>query len=149
MGLRAGGALRRVGTVPGAPEGQEPGGAQGGSIHSGCITTVHNVPISVLIRPLPSVLDPAKVQSLVDTILVSPRSLPARARKRGREGRGPGSAGAQLRLCDLDGLGWRSLPGPQVPHLDLTMKVMICDAHTQKCCGCSQLISASLISSVK
>lgn len=104
MGMRAGGALRRVGTGSGAPEGRDPGGAQGSSIHSGCIAAVHNVPISVLIRPLPSVLDPAKVQSLVDTILVSPRSLLARARKRGREGRGPGSAGAQLRLCDLDRL---------------------------------------------
>lgn len=104
MGLRAGGALRRMGTGSGAPEGREPGGAQGGSIHSGCIAAVHNVPISVLIRPLPSVLDPAKVQSLVDTILVSPRSLRACARKRGHEGRDPGPAGARLRPCDLDGL---------------------------------------------
>lgn len=70
MGLRAGGALRRAGAGPGTPEGQGPGGAQGGSIHSGCIATVHNVPIAVLIRPLPSVLDPAKVQSLVDTTMV-------------------------------------------------------------------------------
>ncbi|XP_021005533.1 sulfiredoxin-1 [Mus caroli] len=76
MGLRAGGALRRAGAGPGAPEGQGPGGAQGGSIHSGCIATVHNVPIAVLIRPLPSVLDPAKVQSLVDTILADPDSVP-------------------------------------------------------------------------
>lgn len=59
---------------PRAPEGPGPsGGAQGGSIHSGCITAVHNVPLSVLIRPLPSVLDQAKVQSLVDTIRVRPR----------------------------------------------------------------------------
>lgn len=84
MGLRAGGALRRAGAGPGAPEGQGPSGSQSGSIHSGCIATVHNVPIAVLIRPLPSVLDPAKVQSLVDTILVSPRSLPARAREKER-----------------------------------------------------------------
>ncbi|KAM4842495.1 sulfiredoxin-1 [Thomomys bottae] len=69
MGLRAGGALGRAGAGRGAPEGSGPsGGAQGGSIHSGCIAAVHNVPLSVLIRPLPSVLDPAKVQSLVDTI---------------------------------------------------------------------------------
>ncbi|XP_015341478.1 sulfiredoxin-1 [Marmota marmota marmota] len=52
------------------------GGAQGGSIHSGCIAAVHNVPLSVLIRPLPSVLDPAKVQSLVDTIREDPDSVP-------------------------------------------------------------------------
>ncbi|XP_036900155.1 sulfiredoxin-1 isoform X1 [Sturnira hondurensis] len=69
MGLRAGGALSRAEVGRGAPEGPGPsGGAQGGSIHSGCIAAVHNVPLSVLIRPLPSVLDPAKVQSLVDTI---------------------------------------------------------------------------------
>lgn len=37
---------------------------------------MHNVPIAVLIRPLPSVLDPAKVQSLVDTILADPDSVP-------------------------------------------------------------------------
>ncbi|XP_006888434.1 PREDICTED: sulfiredoxin-1-like [Elephantulus edwardii] len=52
------------------------GGAQGGSIHSGCITAVHNVPLKVLIRPLPSVLDPVKVQSLVDTIREDPDSVP-------------------------------------------------------------------------
>lgn len=90
MGLRAGGALRRASAGPGAPDGQGPSGAQGGSIHSGCIDTVHNVPIAVLIRPLPSVLDPVKVQSLVDTILVSPRSLLARAREKERA-RGSGS----------------------------------------------------------
>lgn len=73
MGLRAGGALGRAGAGRGAPEGAgQSGGVQGGSIHSGCITAVHNVPLSVLIRPLPSVLDPAKVQSLVDTIRVRP-----------------------------------------------------------------------------
>lgn len=71
MGLRAGGALAGAGR--GAPEGSRPGsGAQGGSIHSDCIAAVHNVPLRVLIRPLPSVLDPAKVQSLVDTIRVRP-----------------------------------------------------------------------------
>ncbi|MBZ3886558.1 Sulfiredoxin-1 [Sciurus carolinensis] len=74
MGLRAGGSLGRAGASRGAPEGPgSSGGAQGGSIHSGCIAAVHNVPLSVLIRPLPSVLDPAKVQSLVDTIRVRPR----------------------------------------------------------------------------
>uniref|UniRef100_A0A8B9XI21 sulfiredoxin n=1 Tax=Bos mutus grunniens TaxID=30521 RepID=A0A8B9XI21_BOSMU len=75
MGLRAGGALSRAGAGRGAPEAPGPsGGAQGGSIHSGCITAVHNVPLSVLIRPLPSVLDQGKVQSLVDTIR-TPESL--------------------------------------------------------------------------
>lgn len=85
MGLRAGGALGRAGARRGAPEGPGPsGGAQGGSIHSGCIAAVHNVPLSVLIRPLPSVLDPAKVQSLVDTIRVRPRGR----RPRGSSGGG-------------------------------------------------------------
>lgn len=76
MGLRAG-SLGRTGASRGAREG--PGsssGALGGSIHSGCIAAVHNVPLSVLIRPLPSVLDPAKVQSLVNTIREDPDSVP-------------------------------------------------------------------------
>ncbi|XP_027476572.1 sulfiredoxin-1 [Zalophus californianus] len=79
MGLRAGGGLGRAGAGVGrgAPGGPGPSsGAQGGSIHSGCIAAVHNVPLSVLIRPLPSVLDPAKVQSLVDTIREDPDSVP-------------------------------------------------------------------------
>ncbi|XP_040837083.1 sulfiredoxin-1 [Ochotona princeps] len=77
MGMRAGGALGRAGAGRGAHEGPGPsGGAQGSSIHSGCIDAVHNVPLSVLIRPLPSVLDPAKVQSLVDTIREDPDSVP-------------------------------------------------------------------------
>lgn len=110
MGLRAGGALQRAGAGPGAPEGQGPGGAQGGSIHSGCIATVHNVPISVLIRPLPSVLDPAKVQSLVDTILVSPRSLPARAREK-REGARVGVLDLwELSFACVTLTDWMSLP---------------------------------------
>ncbi|XP_066090364.1 sulfiredoxin-1 [Saccopteryx bilineata] len=81
MGLRAG-ALGRAGAGAGAPAGPGPGGsgggggAQGSSIHSGCIAAVHNVPMSVLIRPLPSVLEPAKVQSLVNTIREDPDSVP-------------------------------------------------------------------------
>ncbi|KAM3618389.1 uncharacterized protein V6R79_019804 [Siganus canaliculatus] len=38
------------------------------SIHSDNIEEVHNVPMSAIIRPLPSVLDELKVQSLMDTI---------------------------------------------------------------------------------
>lgn len=124
MGLRAAGALGRAGAGPGAPEGPRPsGGAQGGSIHSGCIAAVHNVPLSVLIRPLPSVLDPAKVQSLVDTI---------RVRLRGRRPEG----GRRRRQVALDARGswfgappehsiycvtlstWLGLSGPQFPHLN-------------------------------
>lgn len=110
MGLRAGGVLRRAGAGPGTPEGQGPGGAQGGSIHSGCIATVHNVPIAVLIRPLPSVLDPAKVQSLVDTILVSPRSLPGSARGKERA-RGVGVLDLrELSFACVTLMDWLSLP---------------------------------------
>uniref|UniRef100_A0A8C9PFD0 Sulfiredoxin n=1 Tax=Spermophilus dauricus TaxID=99837 RepID=A0A8C9PFD0_SPEDA len=65
---------RLPGAVTGGPGSGS--GAQGSSIHSGCIAAVHNVPLSVLIRPLPSVLDPAKVQSLVDTIREDPDSVP-------------------------------------------------------------------------
>uniref|UniRef100_A0A8D0HSS2 Sulfiredoxin n=1 Tax=Sphenodon punctatus TaxID=8508 RepID=A0A8D0HSS2_SPHPU len=44
-----------------------PGGSRS-SIHSGGIPTVHNVPLRVLIRPIPSVLEEGKVQSLVRSI---------------------------------------------------------------------------------
>lgn len=90
----------RMGAGRGAPEGPQPSsGAQGGSIHSGCIATVHNVPLRVLIRPLPSVLDPAKVQSLVDTIRVRPRG-------------GQGEGGLWRREVALDARGnwFQTLP---------------------------------------
>ncbi|XP_040912324.1 sulfiredoxin-1 [Toxotes jaculatrix] len=38
------------------------------SIHSDMVEEVHNVPLNVLIRPIPPVLDELKVQSLMDTI---------------------------------------------------------------------------------
>lgn len=41
---------------------------QDSSIHSKHIAEVHNVPISVLIRPFASVLDNVKVESLMKTI---------------------------------------------------------------------------------
>lgn len=49
---------------------------QGGSTHSGCITMVPSVPLSIVISPLPSVVDPAKVQSLKDMIWKDPDSVP-------------------------------------------------------------------------
>uniref|UniRef100_A0A803Y7W5 Sulfiredoxin-1 n=1 Tax=Meleagris gallopavo TaxID=9103 RepID=A0A803Y7W5_MELGA len=55
-GLRAGGH-----GFPGTGEGN-------GSIHTQHIAAVHNVPMSVLIRPIPSVLEPEKVRSLVQTL---------------------------------------------------------------------------------
>lgn len=41
------------------------------SIHTQHISAVHNVPMRVLIRPIPSVLEPGKVQSLMETLQVS------------------------------------------------------------------------------
>lgn len=41
------------------------------SIHSGNIEEVHNVPMHVIIRPIPPVLDELKVQSLMKTIQVN------------------------------------------------------------------------------
>ncbi|XP_072487786.1 sulfiredoxin-1 [Notamacropus eugenii] len=76
MGLRAGGSHGRAGPEVGA-EGQDRASeSQDRSIHSSNIATVHNVPLSVLIRPLPSVLDPDKVKSLVDTIQEDPDRVP-------------------------------------------------------------------------
>eukprot|EP00062_Callorhinchus_milii_P022391 gi/632980123/ref/XP_007906855.1/ PREDICTED: sulfiredoxin-1 [Callorhinchus milii] len=49
---------------------EAPGGAEsaGSSIHSDSISEVHQVPLRVIIRPLPSVLDEQKVRSLMETI---------------------------------------------------------------------------------
>ncbi|XP_077369002.1 sulfiredoxin-1 [Festucalex cinctus] len=41
---------------------------ESGSIHSQYLQEVHYVPIDVIIRPFPPVLDEQKVQSLVDTL---------------------------------------------------------------------------------
>ncbi|KAM9296977.1 sulfiredoxin-1 [Gastrophryne carolinensis] len=38
------------------------------SIHSGNISAIHNVPMRVLIRPIPSELDEGKVLSLMETL---------------------------------------------------------------------------------
>lgn len=40
------------------------------SIHSDTVKEVHNIPLQVIIRPFPPVLDEQKVQSLMDTIKV-------------------------------------------------------------------------------
>lgn len=119
MGLRAGGALGRAGAGRGAPEGPGPsGGAQGGSIHSGCIAAVHNVPLRVLIRPLPSVLDPAKVQSLVDTIRVRPRGHRPEGGRRRRQVALDARGGWFLApsdhcLCCVTLSNWLGLPEPR------------------------------------
>lgn len=41
------------------------------SIHSDSVEEVHSVPMNVIIRPIPSVLDELKVQSLMNTIKVT------------------------------------------------------------------------------
>ncbi|KAM6248389.1 sulfiredoxin-1 [Porphyrio hochstetteri] len=46
------------------------------SIHTQHISAVHNVPMSVLIRPIPAELEPAKVQSLVQTLQEDPERVP-------------------------------------------------------------------------
>ncbi|XP_002730594.1 sulfiredoxin-1-like [Saccoglossus kowalevskii] len=46
------------------------------SIQAGHITEVHNVPINVLIRPIPSVLEEEKVLSLMNTIENEESSVP-------------------------------------------------------------------------
>ncbi|XP_053937167.1 sulfiredoxin-1 [Cuculus canorus] len=49
--------------------------AEDRSIHTQHISAVHNVPMRVLIRPIPAELDPGKVQSLVET-LQDPERVP-------------------------------------------------------------------------
>jgi uncharacterized ParB-like nuclease family protein len=44
---------------------------QTSSIHSASIDDVHNIPMKVVVRPLPSILDENKVQSLMRTIEVN------------------------------------------------------------------------------
>ncbi|NWU72315.1 SRXN1 protein, partial [Pterocles burchelli] len=46
------------------------------SIHTQHIAAVHNVPMAVLIRPLPAQLEPGKVQSLVQTLQEDPERVP-------------------------------------------------------------------------
>ena len=41
------------------------------SVHSASIDEVHEVPMSVIHRPIPSVLNEAKVKSLMETIKAS------------------------------------------------------------------------------
>ncbi|XP_062445546.1 LOW QUALITY PROTEIN: sulfiredoxin-1 [Rhea pennata] len=50
--------------------------AADGSVHTRHVTAVHNVPLQVLIRPIPSVLEPGKVQSLVETLQEDPARVP-------------------------------------------------------------------------
>ncbi|XP_072222943.1 sulfiredoxin-1 [Leuresthes tenuis] len=56
----------KMSTYYGAAEGENSGVNR--SIHSDTIGEVHNVPLQVVIRPFPPVLDEQKVKSLMDTI---------------------------------------------------------------------------------
>ena len=42
------------------------------TVHAAHIDEIHQVPMSVIIRPIPSVLDETKVQSLMESIMVGP-----------------------------------------------------------------------------
>ncbi|XP_057892546.1 sulfiredoxin-1 [Melospiza georgiana] len=50
--------------------------AEDSSIHTQHISAVHNVPMRVLIRPIPSELEPGKVQSLMETLQEDPERVP-------------------------------------------------------------------------
>ncbi|XP_066186857.1 sulfiredoxin-1 [Sylvia atricapilla] len=50
--------------------------AEDRSIHTQHIAAVHNVPMRVLIRPIPAQLEPAKVQSLMETLQEDPERVP-------------------------------------------------------------------------
>ncbi|NXL36624.1 SRXN1 protein, partial [Glaucidium brasilianum] len=46
------------------------------SIHTQHISAVHNVPMHILIRPIPAELEPEKVLSLVQTLQEDPERVP-------------------------------------------------------------------------
>uniref|UniRef100_A0A672UL95 Sulfiredoxin n=1 Tax=Strigops habroptila TaxID=2489341 RepID=A0A672UL95_STRHB len=46
------------------------------SIHTQHISDVHNVPMRVLIRPIPAKLEPDKVRSLMETLQEDPERVP-------------------------------------------------------------------------
>ncbi|XP_041252041.1 sulfiredoxin-1, partial [Onychostruthus taczanowskii] len=50
--------------------------AEDRSIHTQHISAVHNVPMRVLIRPIPAQLEPGKVQSLMETLQEDPERVP-------------------------------------------------------------------------
>ncbi|XP_025897694.1 sulfiredoxin-1 [Nothoprocta perdicaria] len=50
--------------------------AEGSSIHTQHVAAVHDVPMHVLIRPIPAALEPGKVQSLVRTLQEDPSRVP-------------------------------------------------------------------------
>ncbi|XP_059719003.1 sulfiredoxin-1 [Haemorhous mexicanus] len=50
--------------------------AEDRSIHTQHISAVHNVPMRVLIRPIPAELEPGKVQSLMETLQEDPERVP-------------------------------------------------------------------------
>uniref|UniRef100_A0A8C5U1S5 Sulfiredoxin-1 n=4 Tax=Passeriformes TaxID=9126 RepID=A0A8C5U1S5_9PASS len=84
-GARLGAALLRAerrARLSGTGEGQgRPAAAamaetEDRSIHTQHISAVHNVPMRVLIRPIPAQLEPGKVQSLMETLQEDPERVP-------------------------------------------------------------------------
>lgn len=51
--------------------GDYPTGNEPSSIHSASISEIHDIPMSEIHRPLPSILDEVKVRSLMETIQVN------------------------------------------------------------------------------
>lgn len=90
------GAAERRPEVAAVAMAEEEGNGGTASIHTQHIAAVHNVPMSVLIRPIPSVLEPEKVRSLMRTLQVGTGTRGVR-RRRGRvyrELRGAGGVGS-------------------------------------------------------
>lgn len=84
------GAAERRPEVAAVAMAEEEGNGGTGSIHTQHIAAVHNVPMSVLIRPIPSVLEPEKVRSLVRTLQVGAGTGGVRRRRGRGVSRGPG-----------------------------------------------------------
>ncbi|KAM6298613.1 sulfiredoxin-1 [Aegotheles albertisi] len=83
-GARLGAGLLGAGCRARLGEREEGGGraaaamaeAAAPSIHTQHISAVHNVPMSILIRPIPAQLEPGKVQSLMETLQEDPERVP-------------------------------------------------------------------------
>lgn len=84
------------------------------SIHTQHISAVHNVPMRVLIRPIPAELEPDKVQSLVQTLQVSPPCIHPCP-----PGRTAGAAASTAALAQADWgvrCSWGSLSSQEDPE---------------------------------
>ncbi|XP_058444643.1 putative sulfiredoxin isoform X1 [Malaya genurostris] len=57
-----------VAALSSSTSGRDPANTMATSVHSASIAEVHEMPMAVINRPIPSVLDDSKVQSLMETI---------------------------------------------------------------------------------